>query len=39
MDLGVEKLISAEKGNKKIAVEIKSFLGTSQVNDLEKAVG
>lgn len=39
VDLGAEKLISAEKGNKKIAVEIKSFLGTSQVNDLEKAVG
>jgi hypothetical protein len=39
VDLGAEKLISAEKGNQKIAVEIKIFLGTSQVNDLEKAVG
>lgn len=39
VDLGAEKLISAEKDNQKIAVEIKSFLGTSQVNDLEKAVG
>ena len=26
VDLGAEKLLSAEKGNQKIAVEIKSFL-------------
>lgn len=39
VDLGAEKLISAEKDNQKIAVEIKSFIGTSQINDLEKAVG
>lgn len=39
IDLGAEKLIAAEKDNEKIAVEIKSFIGSSQVNDLEKALG
>lgn len=39
VDLGAEKLIAAEKENQKIAVEIKSFIGNSQVNDLEKALG
>jgi len=39
VDLGAEKLIAAEKENQKIAVEIKSFIGKSQVNDLENALG
>ncbi len=39
VDLGAEKLIAAEKSNQKIAVEIKSFIGASQVDDLEKALG
>ncbi len=39
VDLGAEKLIGAEKDNQKIAVEIKSFIGQSQVNDLENALG
>ncbi|MDJ1185055.1 XisH family protein [Roseofilum casamattae] len=39
VDLGAEKLIAAEKDNRQIAVEIKSFIGQSQVNDLEKALG
>ena len=39
VDLGAEKLIAAEKDDRKIAVEIKSFIGLSQVNDLEKALG
>jgi len=39
VDLGAEKLLSAEKGEKKIAVEIKSFIGKSRVNDLENALG
>jgi hypothetical protein len=39
VDLGAEKLIAAEKDNQKIAVEIKSFIGQSQVSDLEKALG
>ncbi|MCL2925365.1 MAG: hypothetical protein MGF17_12295 [Trichodesmium sp. MAG_R04] len=38
VDLGAEKLISAERGNKKIAVEVKSFTSSSRVNDLEKAL-
>ncbi len=39
VDLGAEKLISAAKGNQKIAVEVKSFTSSSRVNDLEKALG
>lgn len=39
IDLGAENLISAKKGAKKIAVEIKSFLGQSDVRDLQRAVG
>ncbi len=39
IDLGAEKLIAAEKDSKKIAVEIKSFIGSSQVNDLKNALG
>ncbi|HAO23202.1 MAG TPA: fatty-acid synthase [Desulfobacteraceae bacterium] len=38
-DLGAERLISAEKGLKKIVVEIKSFLGRSDVKDLQQAIG
>ncbi|MGB7518966.1 MAG: element excision factor XisH family protein, partial [Spirulinaceae cyanobacterium] len=34
VDLGAEKVIAAEKKNQKIAVEVKSFIGKSQVNDL-----
>lgn len=37
--LGAEELIGAEKGGRSIAVEIKSFRGESEVNDLEKALG
>lgn len=39
MDLGAEKLIAAERGTEKIAVEIKSFSSPSPLNDLEKAWG
>ena len=39
VDLGAEKLIAAEKNKHKIAVEIKSFVGRSQINDLENALG
>ena len=39
MDLGAERLISAEKGLRKIVVEIKSFVGRSDVKDLEQALG
>jgi XisH protein len=39
IDLGAEKIIAAEKEGKKIAVEIKSFLSPSPVQDLEQALG
>ena len=39
VDLGAEQLMAAEKGERRIAVEIKSFLGKSEVEDLEKALG
>lgn len=38
-DLGTERTIAAERENEKIAVEIKSFLGSSQVVDLQRAIG
>lgn len=38
-DLGAERLISADKGWRQIIVEVKSFVGRSEVNDLENAVG
>jgi hypothetical protein len=39
VDLGAEQLLAAEKGERKIAVEVKSFLGPSEMADLERAVG
>ena len=39
VDLGAERLIAAEKGKEKIAVEIKSFLGNSTVSEFYKAMG
>jgi hypothetical protein len=39
VDLGAEKLIAAEKGRDKIAIEIKSFRGASEMKDLEEAIG
>ena len=39
VDLGAERIITAEKGTKKIAVEIKSFIGSSMLHDFFKAVG
>lgn len=39
VDLGAEKLLTAEKQEQKIAVEIKSFLSRSPVEDLEVALG
>lgn len=39
IDLGAERLIAAEKNFQKIAVEIKSFRGASEMKDLEEAVG
>lgn len=39
IDLGAEKLIGAEKEGKKIAVEVKSFVGHSKMQDLYQALG
>jgi hypothetical protein len=39
VDLGVEKIIIAQKGTKKIAVEIKSFIKTSIVSEFNSALG
>lgn len=39
VDLGAERFIGAEKGQVRIAVEIKSFAGPSPIDALEKALG
>ena len=39
VDLGAERLIAAERGLEKIAVEIKSFTRASDMKDLEDALG
>jgi len=39
VDLGAERLLAAQKNECFIAVEIKSFTGPSDMEDLEKAVG
>ncbi len=39
VDLGAEKLIAAEKGLEKIAVEVKSFNGPSDINEFQRAMG
>jgi hypothetical protein len=39
IDLGAEKLLVAERSGQKIAVEIKSFLGLSVVNEFHLALG
>lgn len=38
-DLGAERTLAAEKGNERIAIEVKSFLGPSAMHDLEGALG
>jgi len=39
IDLGAKQLIAAEQQERKIAVEIKSFLSDSRILDLEQALG
>lgn len=39
IDLAAERLIAAERGGEKIAVEIKSFIGTSAISDFHTALG
>lgn len=39
IDLGAERVIAAEKDNQKIAIEIKSFVGLSEIHEFYKALG
>lgn len=39
VDLGAEQIVTAEKAGLRIAVEIKSFVGASEIRDLETAMG
>ena len=38
IDLGAEKIIAAEKNNKRIAIEIKSFLKESAVSEYHEVL-
>jgi hypothetical protein len=39
IDIAAERLIAAERNEEKIAVEIKSFVGTSAISDFHTALG
>ena len=39
VDLGAERMIAAEKGREKIAVEVKSFIGSSTITEFYRALG
>ena len=39
VDLGAQAPVAAERDGRKIAVEIKSFVGRSEITDLERALG
>jgi hypothetical protein len=39
IDLGAQKLISAEKDEQKIAVEVKSFIGVSAISEFHTPIG
>jgi len=39
VDLGAEKLIAAQKGKDKIAIEVKTFEGASLITDYHRALG
>ena len=39
IDLGAERILAAERGNEKIAVEIKSFVGPSATTEFSLALG
>jgi len=39
VDLGAEKILAAEKEGRKIAVEVKSFVGPSEIEYLKNALG
>jgi len=39
VDIGAERLLVAERADEKIAIEVKSFIGRSTIQDMENAVG
>ncbi len=39
IDLGAERILAAERGGERIAVEIKSFIKPSLIQDLKEALG
>ena len=39
VDLGAQRIIAVEKAERKIAVEVKSFVNQSEIRDLENALG
>lgn len=39
VDLGAERILAAERGDEKIAVEIKSFIGPSATTEFSTALG
>ncbi len=39
IDLAAEKIIAAERDGAKIAVEVKSFIGSSAISEFHKALG
>jgi len=39
VDLGAKLILTAKKNEQKIAVELKTFGGTSEMNELENAIG
>ncbi len=39
VDLGVERLLAAQRGDDKLVIEVKSFVGMSKIADLERALG
>jgi hypothetical protein len=39
IDLGVERLLAAERDGRHISVEIKSFINPSPIQDLKEAIG
>lgn len=38
-DLGAERPIAAERDGQKLVIEVKSFVGTSKIQDLKEALG
>ncbi|WP_338421243.1 XisH family protein [Nostoc parmelioides] len=39
IDLGAEQILAAERAGEKIAVEIKSFIGASNISEFHTAIG